>query len=140
MKIRVAVCFSAAAIGLCFPVMAKSNPCSQKEAQRVEETIAEIETWPQFVTFYAKHKNCDVSALRFAFTQQIAHLTGNDQGLLGLSKMLAQYPSLKPTILGHLRSEALSSDERDQIIEMLQACQPKQKKICEDVRKALEAE
>lgn len=140
MKIRVAVCVAATAIGLCFPAVAKSHRCSQQEAQRVEETIAQVETWPQFVAFYAEHKRCDVSALRYAFTQQVAHLAGNDQGLLGLSKMLTQYPHMKPTIFGHLKSEAVSSDDRDQILNVLQACQPKQKKICQDVRKALESE
>lgn len=137
MKIRVCVCVAVTAIGMCFPALANSNPCSQQEAQRVEETIAQVETWPQFVTFYAEHKRCDVSALRYAFTQQVAHLAANDQGLLGLSKMLDQYPHLKPTILGHLKSEAVSSDDRDQIIKVLQACQSRQKKICQDVRKTL---
>lgn len=137
MKIRVCICVAATAIGMCFPAVASSNPCLPQEAQRVEETIAQVDTWLQFATFYAEHNRCDVSALRYAFTQQVAHLAKNDHGFLGLSKMLAQYPHLKPTILGHLKSEAISSDDLDQILKVLQACQPKQKKICQDVRRAL---
>lgn len=137
MKTHIYMYVAVTAIGMCFPALGNSNTCSPQEAQSVEETIAQVETWPQFVTFYAEHKRCDVSALRYAFTQQVAHLTANDQGLLGLSKVLAQHPHLKPTILGHLKSEAVSSDDRDQIIKVLQACQPRQRKICQDVRKTL---
>lgn len=137
MKIRVAMCVAATAIGLCCPAAGKSRPCSQQEAKLVEETIAQVETWPQFATFYAEHKGCDVSALRYAFTQQVAHLAGNDSGLVDLSRVLTQNPRLKPTVLGHLKSEAVSAEDRDQILKVLKACQPKQTKICQDVRKAL---
>lgn len=140
MKINVSLLVAAMAAGLSFTSLAKSNSCPPQEAAHVEETIQQVETWPQFVTFYSQHKKCDVDALRYAFTQQVAHLAANDQGLLGLSKMLAKYPRLKPKILGHLKSEAISSDDRDQILKALQACQPSQKNVCRDVRKALGAE
>lgn len=139
MKISVSLFVAATTVGLGFPGLAKSNPCPPPEAAHVEEAIQQVETWPQFVTFYAQHRKCDVSALRYAFTQQVAHLAANDRGLLGLSKVLAQHPHLKPKILGHLKSEAVSSDDRDQILKALHACQPGQKNICRDVRRALVA-
>lgn len=137
MKISVSLFIAATTVGMCIPGLAKSDPCPVTEAALVEETIQQVETWPQFVTFYAQHKKCDVSALRYAFTQQVARLAANDRGLLGLSKMLSLHPHLKPKILGHLKSEAVSSDDRDQILKELQACQPRQKNVCRDVQKAL---
>jgi hypothetical protein len=140
MKINVSLLVAGVAVGLSFPGLAKSNSCPPQEAARVEETIQQVETWPQFVSFYSQHKKCDVDALRYAFTQQVAHLTANDQGLLGLSKMLTKHPQLRSKILGHLKSEAVSSDNRDQILKALQACQPGQKNVCRNVRKVLGSE
>lgn len=140
MKISVSLVVAAMTAGLSFPGLAKSSACPAQEAKHVEETIEQVKTWPQFATFYAQHKKCDASALRYAFTQQVAHLTANDQGLLGLSKMLAQHPHLKPTILEHLKSEAVTMDDRDQILRMLQACKPGQKSVCRDVRRVFDSE
>lgn len=140
MKINVSLVVAAMTAGLSFTCLAKANSCPPEEAAHVEEAIQQVETWPEFVTFYSQHKKCDVDALRYAFTQQVAHLTANDQGLLGLAKMLTKYPRLKPKIFGHLKSEAISSDDHDQILKALDACQPQQKSVCRDVRRALDAE
>ncbi len=138
MKIGVSVFVVATAVSLCFPGLAKPNLCPPPEAQRVEEAIQQVETWPQFATFYAQHGKCDVSALRYAFTQQVAHLAANDLGLLGLSKMLAQHPYLKPKILMHLKSETVPSEDRDKILRVTDACQASQKSLCRDVKKILD--
>lgn len=140
MRINVHLFVLVTVVSQCVSGVAKANPCPQFEAKRVEETIQQVETWPQFAAFYNKYKTCDVDALRYAFTQQIAHLAGDDQGLVGLAKLLARQPHLKPIVLGHLRSEAVSSEDRDRISNALRACKPAHKRVCRDVRNALELE
>lgn len=140
MKISFSLLVALTALSQCTLGMAKSNYCSQSEAKSVEETVQQVETWPQFAAFYSKHGKCDVDALRYAFTQQVVRLAANDQGLLGLASLLAKHPYLKPIILGHLRSEAVSLDDRDQIFKALHACQSAQENICREVKNALEPE
>jgi hypothetical protein len=140
MKIRACVYVAITAIGVCSPTQSNSKSCPPQKAQHVEETIQQIEAWSQFASFYSDYKNCDVSALRYSFTQQIAYLLVNDQGFSGLSKMLIKYPYLKPIILQHLGSEAISSDNRSEILKALQTCQSEQKEICMDIKKALDSQ
>jgi len=137
MKISITIFVASMGIGLCFPGLPKSSSCPSTAAAHVEEAIQHVESWPQFAAFYSKHRKCDVDALRYGFTQQVAHLAANDQGLLGLSKMLTKHPHLRPNILWHLKSEAVSADDREQIRKVLQFCQSNQKRVCRDVATAL---
>ncbi|MGB4927337.1 MAG: hypothetical protein WBP25_12725 [Giesbergeria sp.] len=137
MKPGVVLLIAGLAVGLSITSAAKAGSCPASEALFVEEKLQQLETWAQFSTFYSQHKKCDVDALRYAFTQQVAHLAAKDQGMLGLSKMLAKDPQLKPMILRHLKSEAVTSDDRDQILKALDACQGRQMNICRDVKKMI---
>jgi hypothetical protein len=128
------LCFSAS-----FTCAAASSACPTSKAAFVEEQLPKLATWDQFSTFYRKYKKCDVSALRYAYTQQIAHLTANDRGLTSLSKTLVKHPRLKPLILQHLKSETVTANDRDQILKNLNYCQTVRIQICRDVRNALNA-
>jgi hypothetical protein len=128
------------ALGLSATCQAGSSVCSAEEAASVEGAIQQVETWQQFATYYAAHKKCDVDALRYAFTQQIAQLTASDQGLSGLSKMLSTNPRLKSPIFRHLKSESITSDDREQILERLETCKPRQKSLCLALGRALSEE
>jgi hypothetical protein len=138
MKAGIVLLVAGLAVGLSITSAATAGSCPPSEAAFVEENLQQVETWAQFSIFYFQHKKCDVDALRYAFTQQVAHLAANDQGMLGLSKMLAKHPQLKPMILRHLKSEAVTSDDRDQILKALDACQASQKNICRDVKKMID--
>lgn len=111
MRIGIVLFLAVITFGLSFTSAAKPDSCQADEAKFVEENLQQLETWAQFSTFYSQHRKCDVSALRYAFTQQVAHLAANDQGMQGLAKMLAKHPQLKSPILRHLKSEAVSSDD-----------------------------
>jgi hypothetical protein len=138
MKANIALLFVELAVGLSIASSAVAGNCEAGQAALVEENLQQLESWTQFSVFYFQHKKCDVDALRYAFTQQVARLTANDQGMLGLSKMLAKNPQLKPVVLMHLKSEAVTSIDRDQILKALDACKKSEKNICRDVKKMLD--
>lgn len=117
---------------------ATSGACTASEAAYVEQNLQSAETWSQFSRFYFLHQKCDVNALKYLFTQQIAHLTANDRGMLDLSKMLAKQPQLRPIVLKHLKSEAVTSNHREQILDALAICRVNQKVICREVKKMVD--
>lgn len=124
-------------VGLSIANGASAGACSAREATFAEENIQNVKTWTEFSTFYARHKKCDVDALRYAFTQQVAQLTSNDKGMANLSKMLAKDATLKSVILWHLKSETIASTDRDQIRQALQTCKAEHKNICREIKKAI---
>ena len=139
MKFGIGFLLAATTFGCSFTSAARSDSCLTDEATFVEENLEKIETWTQFSTFYLKHRKCDVSALRYAYTQQVVHLTASDKGLVGLAKMLAKHPQLKPAIFTHWKSESVSTEDRDQILKAVDACRVRQRNICREVRKILDA-
>lgn len=89
--------------------------CDSATAQIVEEQLDSIRTWGQFANFYRTYSRCDRPALSYAFTQRIALLASSRSGIRELQAQIKQDPKLKGVVLEHLRSEAVSADQAEEI-------------------------
>lgn len=137
MKTRYILVFVAISLSSIFNCVAAPKICSMSDAAFIEENIGNVETWHTFSVFYRQYKQCDVSALKYAFTQKIAYLAANDMGMKELKKELTNQPYLKLIIVNHLKSDSITSDEKNQILENLKQCVDKRLHICSDIKKAL---
>lgn len=111
--------------------------CASDEAQQVEQAVSNVTTWREFEEFYKKRGMCDVSALRYGFTQTITKLTAEDEGLVRLSAMLRKSPYLKEIIVWHLRSEAVSQENANLIAEKISHCKAAEHVLCLQVKRAI---
>jgi hypothetical protein len=115
--------------------------CTVDMAKVVEERLGAIESWASFVIFYKENRNCDSSALSYAFTQAIVKLAAQPKGVANLSIAVRKEPWLRHTVLQHLRSTAISKDEADMIIantrESCPSAERRPSGICLQVQRAL---
>lgn len=126
--------------GLVFSSAAFSRGnCTAEKAKSVEEQIDSISTWDSFASFYALNRDCDVSALSYAFTQAIARLSADTDGIDHLAVAVRNHVWLRQTVIRHLRSEAVAREDADKILANLRAtCKhSREANLCGDIRNAL---
>lgn len=126
---------------LTFPAFPDSAMgCSPRVAQYVEEKLDYLVGWREFSDFYSTYKNCDQSALSYAFTQKIAVLAQSAEAIPELGKEVRKSPVLRRAVLRHLASEAVSVDQANQIHEAVTLhCPVVEKRLCDAIDDSLAA-
>lgn len=120
------------------PVVA-NEICTSQRAKGVEEQLDLIESWQSFAVLYRRDGACDTSALSYAFTQAVAKLAAQSNGIEELSLSIKKSPWLRRVVLRHLKSDAVSQDDAARIATNVRdACHPKHKRdLCRAILKAL---